>query len=405
MFPIPYYADWYNLNGLDYFSHRFNDNSDYLRSLYSYSFYIQKGDNINNNRLIVSVFQPFLKYPNGIFNDRRVPRNYASYNLFYIDPYYAGQIIRDEPNGPERTISVNIMDWDNKDLKAIRREFLNQLEISKKYELADMRNYTDAYYDNRNWAKQFEQDVNWGAIVTSSFNNNLNFDDVNKRNEEVSQTNYRNAVSNNFSRNSQSFKSVHSENDVSTTKNQSMSNGKVETTQPKVTFSQDYGQVNYGSSPIQTDSSGNIVKTNKQSSSQTPQLSSSSTNTDETEDGCWSGRNEQAQACMVLLTEKWGTGNKRKLSLTFKNKCQERIYAKIEIEKSSKYNSSGANGMPPGTTFSWSANDATGRYDFKYVGSKLAGKDWVCAGKYRDLSGWFNETMRFQTKNSFQLNQ
>jgi hypothetical protein len=45
----------------------------------------------------------------------------------------------------------------------------------------------------------------------------------------------------------------------------------------------------------------------------------------------------------------------------------------------------GSTGLKGGKTTKWSTYNATGEYNWKFVGVVKSSKDWVCAGK---VSGW-----------------
>lgn len=97
-------------------------------------------------------------------------------------------------------------------------------------------------------------------------------------------------------------------------------------------------------------------------------------------DGCWDGRDSYRNKCMVKADHKWSDD---KLTVTYKNRCGNRLYAKVCHEKKDGSKDCGAFGIKPYSSYKYYTYNANGQYLFNAVGSIKPGSDWVCSNKYK----------------------
>ena len=103
------------------------------------------------------------------------------------------------------------------------------------------------------------------------------------------------------------------------------------------------------------------------------------------DDTCWDARNSGGARCMVVHNTKWSQYSKGNFIVTYRNSCNNRIYARFCNERKDGSEDCGASGSGAGKTKSWSTSNANGRYSYRSIGVERGSKDWVCSGK---VSGW-----------------
>ena len=103
------------------------------------------------------------------------------------------------------------------------------------------------------------------------------------------------------------------------------------------------------------------------------------------EDTCWDGRNSRGGPCMVVHDTKWSQYTEGRFTVTFRNTCNNRIYARFCNERNNGSEDCGASGISAGNTKSWSTSNANGRYSYNWIGVEKGSKDWVGSGK---VSNW-----------------
>ncbi|MBX7457052.1 hypothetical protein K3152_02225 [Qipengyuania sp. 1NDH17] len=102
------------------------------------------------------------------------------------------------------------------------------------------------------------------------------------------------------------------------------------------------------------------------------------------EDGCWDARDSYGANCMTLVDAHRENG---RAEVTYKNKCSQRIYARICLTRVGKADSCGQSSMRPGQEFTWYTHSSAGQQSARSIGSTSTSNDWVCTGKVR---GWRN---------------
>ena len=95
--------------------------------------------------------------------------------------------------------------------------------------------------------------------------------------------------------------------------------------------------------------------------------------------GCWDGRDSYGNQCLVKAGHKWSD---KKITVTYKNRCGDRIYAKVCQGKTDGTKDCGAFAIKPHTNYKYYTYNATGKITFNAVGSKKPSNDWVCSSKY-----------------------
>ncbi|MEQ3637488.1 hypothetical protein [Alcanivorax sp.] len=102
------------------------------------------------------------------------------------------------------------------------------------------------------------------------------------------------------------------------------------------------------------------------------------------DDTCWDARNSGGGPCMVVHNTKWSQYSKGNFIVTYRNSCNNRIYARFCNERKDGSEDCGASGIGAGKTKSWSTSNANGRYSYRSIGVERGSKDWVCSGKVSD---------------------
>ncbi|WP_341501267.1 hypothetical protein [Gallaecimonas sp. GXIMD4217] len=94
------------------------------------------------------------------------------------------------------------------------------------------------------------------------------------------------------------------------------------------------------------------------------------------EDSCWDPPNwcVEAQA-------NWSEHTQGKLVVTYTNVCQHRVYLRKCNARKDGTEDCGAGGLSGGRSTKWSTTNASGEYNYNFVGVLNGSKDWVCTGK------------------------
>ena len=86
------------------------------------------------------------------------------------------------------------------------------------------------------------------------------------------------------------------------------------------------------------------------------------------DDTCWDGRNSRGGPCMEVHDTKWSQYTEGRFTVTFRNTCSNRIYARFCNERDNGSEDCGASGISAGNTKSWSTSNANGRYTYNWIG-------------------------------------
>ncbi len=102
---------------------------------------------------------------------------------------------------------------------------------------------------------------------------------------------------------------------------------------------------------------------------------------------CWDGLSATGNPCMVVADTRWSLHTPNKFMVTYRNTCEQRIYARFCNERQSGSHDCGTAGLAADSTVTWSTHQASGEHHHQWIGVTNAANDWVCVDK---LDAWQN---------------
>lgn len=96
-------------------------------------------------------------------------------------------------------------------------------------------------------------------------------------------------------------------------------------------------------------------------------------------DGCWDAKTPRSTKCMQQINHSW---HDDKITVTYRNVCDQRIYAKVCHDKNDATKDCGAFGIRPNSDYKYHTYNATGDVSYNAVGSTNSSFDWVCKSRW-----------------------
>ncbi|MGB7374380.1 hypothetical protein [Pontixanthobacter sp.] len=96
-------------------------------------------------------------------------------------------------------------------------------------------------------------------------------------------------------------------------------------------------------------------------------------------DGCWDAKTPRNTKCLQQTDHKWNDG---KITVTYSNSCDQRIYTKVCHDRNSGSRDCGAFGIRGNSSYKYYTYDATGDVSYNAVGSTQSSYDWVCKDRW-----------------------
>ncbi|RDC59047.1 hypothetical protein HME9302_00224 [Alteripontixanthobacter maritimus] len=96
-------------------------------------------------------------------------------------------------------------------------------------------------------------------------------------------------------------------------------------------------------------------------------------------DGCWDAKQPRGGKCIRQSDHSW---NKDKITVTYRNVCGERIYAKVCHDQNDGGRDCGAFGIRGNSDYKYYTYRASGDVSYNAVGSTKSSFDWVCKNRW-----------------------
>lgn len=97
-------------------------------------------------------------------------------------------------------------------------------------------------------------------------------------------------------------------------------------------------------------------------------------------DGCWDAKTPRNTKCLQQTDHSW---DRNKITVTYSNTCDQRIYAKVCHDKNDGNRDCGAFGIRPNSNYKYYTYNATGDVSYNAVGSTNPSFDWVCKSRWK----------------------
>lgn len=96
-------------------------------------------------------------------------------------------------------------------------------------------------------------------------------------------------------------------------------------------------------------------------------------------DGCWDAKDASRNKCLRQTNHSW---DKSKITVTYRNTCANRIYAKVCHDQKDGSPDCGAFGIRGYSDYKYYTYNATGDVEYNAVGSDNSSFDWVCKSRW-----------------------
>ncbi|NMW33005.1 hypothetical protein HKD42_13125 [Altererythrobacter sp. RZ02] len=97
------------------------------------------------------------------------------------------------------------------------------------------------------------------------------------------------------------------------------------------------------------------------------------------DDGCWDAKTSNRTKCLQQTDHNWENG---KITVTYSNVCDQRIYAKVCHDQDDGTPDCGAFGIRGNSNYKYYTYRATGDVEYNAVGSTNSSFDWVCKKRW-----------------------
>lgn len=97
------------------------------------------------------------------------------------------------------------------------------------------------------------------------------------------------------------------------------------------------------------------------------------------EDGCWDAKTPRSTKCIKQTDHTW---NKGKITVTYRNTCDQRLYAKVCHDQTDGTKDCGSFGIRGQSDYKYYTYNATGDINYNAVGSTNSDYDWVCKNRW-----------------------
>ncbi len=106
---------------------------------------------------------------------------------------------------------------------------------------------------------------------------------------------------------------------------------------------------------------------------------SASYQTSADKDGCWDAKQPRGGKCLQQTDHSWDGD---KITVTYRNVCSQRIYAKVCHDKKNGGSDCGAFGIRGNSNYKYYTYNASGDVSYNAVGSTQSSFDWVCKSRW-----------------------